>query len=80
MFCLHYCKGKTEKNVVNSSDHVKSNIVGKIMFLDLSSAKPPKEGVKIPKPQWRMIVDEANNLKISYLYAKKMRWWNQLAS
>jgi hypothetical protein len=60
-----------QKNVIKISDHVKSNVVGERMFLDLSSVKPPKKRVNIPKPQWRMLVDEATNLKISHWYARK---------
>jgi hypothetical protein len=60
-----------QKTVIKISDHVKSNVVGERMFLDLSSVKPPKKGVKIPQPRWRMLVDEETNLKISHWYAKK---------
>jgi hypothetical protein len=60
-----------QKNVVKICDHVESNVVGEILFLDLSSVNPPKKGVKIPKPHWRMIVDDATNLKISHWYDKK---------
>jgi hypothetical protein len=60
-----------QTNVINISDHAKSKVVGEIMFLDPSSIKPPKKGVVIPKPQWRIIVDEEVNLKISHWFAKK---------
>jgi hypothetical protein len=60
-----------QKNVVKISDHIKSNTVGERIFLDISSVKHPKKGVMIPKPQWRRIVDEAKQLKISHWYAKK---------
>jgi hypothetical protein len=62
-------ENRTPKNVARISDHIKSNIASAIMFLDLSYAKPPKKGLNIPKPQWRMITDEATNLKISHWYA-----------
>jgi hypothetical protein len=59
------------KNVVTVSDHVKSKVVGERMLSDISSIKPAKKGVVIPKPQWRMLVDEAVNLKISHWFYKK---------
>jgi hypothetical protein len=45
-------------------------VVGDIMCLDLSSIKPPKREVTIPKPQWRMVIDEVVSLKIIHWFAK----------
>jgi hypothetical protein len=70
MVCM-YCVNATQKNVIKISDHIKSKLVGERMFLELSSSKPPKKRVVIPKPQWRMLVDEAVNFKISHWFAKK---------
>jgi hypothetical protein len=52
---------------VKIRDHVKSKVVGEIIFLDLYSIKLPKKGVQIPKPQWIMRVDEAVTLKIIHV-------------
>jgi hypothetical protein len=57
--------------VIKIGDHVRSKVVGERIFLDLSSIKPPKKGVVIPKHQWRMLVDDAVNLKIGHWFAKK---------
>jgi hypothetical protein len=59
------------KHVVKVSYNANIKMVGERMFLDLSSIKPPKKGGVVPKPQWRMLVDEAVKLKISHLFAKK---------
>jgi hypothetical protein len=56
-------------NVAKVSDHVNSKVVGERMFLGVSSTKPPKKGGVTPKPQWRMMVDEA----ITGL-PRRMRW------
>jgi hypothetical protein len=60
-----------QKNVTKVSDHVKSDRPGEIMFLNLASFKPPKKGLIIPKPNWRLMVDEGTNFKITHFFKKK---------
>jgi hypothetical protein len=50
------------------------------MFLDLASFKPPKKGLVIPKPNWRLIVDECTNFKITRFFKRRMKWWSRLVS
>jgi hypothetical protein len=71
-YCYACAVAKSKQNnMVKVSDHVNSKVDGEIMFLDLSSIQPTrKEGV-IPISQWRMLVDDAANLKISHWFAKK---------
>jgi hypothetical protein len=46
-----------QKNLNKVSKHKKCNTPGEQMFLDLASFKPPKKGLVIPKPNWRLMVD-----------------------
>jgi hypothetical protein len=39
--------------------------------LDLASFKPPKKVLVIPKPNWRLMVDECTNFKITHFFKKK---------
>jgi hypothetical protein len=41
------------------------------MYLDISTVKDKKGEPKITKKNWRIMVDESKNLKISHFYAKK---------
>jgi hypothetical protein len=41
------------------------------MDLDISTVKDKKGEPKITKNNWRIMVDESTNLKISHFYAKK---------
>jgi hypothetical protein len=63
---------KAKKNKLTKvSGHVNSDKPGERMFLDLASFKPPKKGLVIPKPNWRLMVDESTNFKITDFYKKK---------
>jgi hypothetical protein len=55
-----------QKNLSKVSEHKKCNTPGEIMFWDLASFKPPKKGLVIPKPNWRLMVDECTNFKITH--------------
>jgi hypothetical protein len=52
------------------SDHVKSDNPEDFL-LELASFKSPRKGMVIPKPNWRLMVDESTKLKITDLYKKK---------
>jgi hypothetical protein len=41
------------------------------MFLNLALFKPPKKGLVIPKPNWRLMVDECTNFRITHFFKKK---------
>jgi len=41
------------------------------MFLDLSSVRPPTGVVELPKFNWRILVDEYTNFKISHFFHRK---------
>jgi hypothetical protein len=60
-----------QKNLTKVSEHKKWNTPGERMFLDLASFKPPKKGLAIPKPNWRSMVDEFTNFKITHFFKKK---------
>jgi hypothetical protein len=38
------------------------------MYLDLASFKPPKKGLVMPKSNWRFMVDECSNFKITHFF------------
>jgi hypothetical protein len=60
-----------QKNLNKVSEHKKCNTSGERMPLDLASFKPPKKGLVIPKPNWRLMVDECTNFKITHFFKKK---------
>jgi hypothetical protein len=60
-----------QKNMTKVSEHVKSDNPGERMFLDLASFKPPRKGMVMHKPNWRLMVDESTNFKITDFYKKK---------
>jgi hypothetical protein len=66
-----------QKNVTKVSDHVKSDKPGDCMFLDLASFKPTRKGMVMPKPNWRLMVDESTNYKITDFSRRKTKWLNQ---
>jgi hypothetical protein len=70
--CLACNIGKAKKkNVKKKSEVIKSKEPGGRMYLDISTVKDNKGEPKITKNNWRIMVDESTNLKISHLYAKK---------
>jgi hypothetical protein len=72
--CLACTIGKAkQKNVRKKSEGIKSKEPGGRMYLDISTVKDKKDEPTITKNNWRIMVDESTNLKISHLYAKKDR-------
>jgi hypothetical protein len=63
--------GGKQKNLTKVSDHVKSDKPGERIFWDLASFKPPNKGVVIPKPYWRLMVDESTNFKSTHFFKNK---------
>jgi hypothetical protein len=70
--CLACTIGKAkQKNVKKKSEGIKSKEPGGCVYLDISTVKDKKGEPKITKKNWRIMVDESTNLKISHFYAKK---------
>jgi hypothetical protein len=46
-------------------------LLEKVCLLTYPQSSPPRRELLFPKPQWRMLVDEAIHLKISHWFAKK---------
>jgi hypothetical protein len=70
--CLACTIGKAkQKNVKKKSEETKSKEPGGRVYLDISTVKEKKGEPKITKNNWRIMVDESTNLKISHFYAKK---------
>jgi hypothetical protein len=70
--CLVCTIGKAkQKNVKKKSEGTKSKEPGGRVYLDISTVKDKKGEPKITKNNWRIMVDESTNLKISHFYAKK---------
>jgi hypothetical protein len=70
--CLACTIGKAkQKNVKKKSEGIKSKEPGGRVYLDISTVKDKKGEPKITKNNWRIMVDESTNLKISHFYAKK---------
>jgi hypothetical protein len=57
--------------LTKASEHNNCDTPGEIMFLDLTSFKPPKKELVIPQPNWRLMVDECTNFKITHFFKKK---------
>jgi hypothetical protein len=57
--------------VKKKSEGTKSKEPGGRMYLDISTVKDKKGEPKITKNNWRIMVDESTNLKISHFYVKK---------
>jgi hypothetical protein len=64
-------KQKNVKNVKNKSEGTKSKEPGGRIYLDISTVKDKKGEPNSTKNNWRIMVDESTNLKISHFYAKK---------
>jgi hypothetical protein len=70
--CLACTIGKAkQKNVRKKSEGIKSKELGGRMYLEISTVKDKKDEPQITKKNWRIMVDESTNLKISHFYAKK---------
>jgi hypothetical protein len=62
---------QNRKNVKNKSEGIKSKEPGGRVYLDISTVEDKKGEPKITKNNWRIMVDESTNLKVSHFYAKK---------
>jgi hypothetical protein len=70
--CLACTIGKAkQKDVKKKSEGAKSKEPGGRVYLDISTVKDKKGEPNITKNNWRIMVDESTNLKISHFYAKK---------
>ena len=69
-----------QKNVVQFSLHKMSQVPGEIFFLDLSSVRPPEGVVAFPRANWRIVVNECTNFKVSHIARGKTRWQRQHVS
>jgi hypothetical protein len=70
--CLACTIGKEkQKNLMKKSEGIKIKEPGGRMYLDISTVKDKKGEPKITKNNWRIMLDESINLKISHFYAKK---------
>jgi hypothetical protein len=59
-----------QKNVKKKSEGTKIKEPGGCVYLDISTVKDKRGDHKITKNNWRIVVDESTNLKISHFYAK----------
>jgi hypothetical protein len=67
--CRACTVAKAKQNNLNKvSEHKKCNTPGERMCLDLASFKPTKKGLVIPKPNWRLMVDECTNFQITHFF------------
>ena len=60
-----------QKNVVRFSLHERSQFPGERVFSDMSSMQPPVGVAALPKLNWRILVDESTNVKISQFFHRK---------
>ena len=60
-----------QKYILQFSLHVKSQVPGEMVFLDMSSMQPPIGVAALPKLHWRILVDECTNFKISQFFHRK---------
>jgi len=60
-----------QKNVVQFSMHQRSVVPGERVFVDISSIKTPKDVPAIPRANWRIVVDECTNFKVSHFFQRK---------
>ena len=59
-----------QKNVPKDSPHVPASKDASQIFLDISTVRAP-DGTRVPKPNWRILVDERTQLKFSSFFAHK---------
>jgi hypothetical protein len=70
--CEDCAAGKAkQKNVPKESDPESKEKNESRMFLDISTIKQPKDGPRVSKPNWRIMVDERTNMKFSDFFATK---------
>jgi hypothetical protein len=60
-----------QKSVPKQSDHEPATGDERRVFLDIATVKQPKNGPKVHKANWRIMVDERTQLKFSSFYEKK---------
>ena len=71
--CAHWAASKAKKNNINKkSNHIIASKPEHILFGDTAIIKKPKIfDVKIPRPNWYMMVDELSQIKFSFFHEKK---------
>jgi hypothetical protein len=70
--CYACAAGKAkQKNVLKRSEHIPSAENNGRIYLDIATVKRIKDGPKVSKPNWRIMVDECTNLKFSDFYETK---------
>jgi hypothetical protein len=70
--CLACTVGKAkQKNVKKRSEVNKSVVPGGRVYLDISTVKSKKGEPKVTKPNWRIMVDESSNMKITHFFKTK---------
>jgi hypothetical protein len=70
--CAAYTAGKVkQKNVPKDNEHVPSVENNCRIFLDIATIKKVKDGPSVSRPNWRIMVDERTNLKLSAFYQTK---------
>jgi len=60
-----------QKNVMHFSLHEKSQVPGERVFLDMLSMQPPVGVAALSKSNWRTLVYECTNFKISQFFHRK---------
>jgi hypothetical protein len=60
-----------QKNVPELSEHKPSTENNGMIFLDIMTIQKIKDGLKVTKPNWTIMVDEVTGLKFSSFCAKK---------
>jgi hypothetical protein len=72
--CASCAVGKAkQKNVPKESEHApatKEEEENRV-FLDIATVKKPKDGLKVNKPNWRIMVDERTGMKFSDFFETK---------
>jgi hypothetical protein len=70
--CEACAAGKAkQKNVPKASEHVASELCNERIFLDIASIRQSENEQKVTKPNWRIMVDEYTQLKVSDFFETK---------
>jgi hypothetical protein len=60
-----------QKNVPKESEHAPASKGENRIFLDIATVKQPKDGSKVYKPNWRIMVDERTGMKFLDFFETK---------
>jgi hypothetical protein len=63
-----------QKNVPKESEHATAGVGANRIFLYISTIKKTKDGPKVTKPNWRIMVDERTGMKFSDFFETKSQW------